>query len=659
MISLSTALSFILDVYNRTTGEEKCCLRNMIYRSFDVLVLVLSPNFNVGANDKSKLLKYDVDLHILRIIHRLLSDEEPCLLSSVIKSINRDAISSLLQLISGESGPAFLRVLAAALLETLLSKKVISAIIHEPFSPSLRSSIPKLSALDMILRTASFPHPQDMSKGNGVISCCLRIIVASVPYCSEWVLKQNWKFLVRIMHDRRANLRILSIILLADIFRLFRSHGKWSKADSGSSVEPVEGLADSLMHVAADNFECSMVRVLATRILIKERLMPNQSVHKVLSCCTSIINEPLKLLSLKSITQALDIIFDCCDTYPEETFSLVRTFNIFPKIVSLLKPESFEDSLNAIAMRAHVVALKEQEGTKFHYSSWMKAWEVFEQTFSWHFVCAISSTTRLTHKLCASSGISQNPGFILPSVASNIAANLARPRKLHYIPKSDAILFAYRSQADFICSIIFSNPFKNPDESPINGFFSERIVYTAQRLLKEICENIKSLKKISSNYIQSLTSILRLLSFCLESEDCRANMSLGDPLNKSSWSSEANNLFNTLTECRYLLQSLNTEKSHRRCSLMYQMDIVIALFLKYSQCAKVALVASEMNSSVLKGLLLEIRQHLLGRNVKDSELGPLRLLKAKSTAKARISSSRQIECPSPIAVNEFPAENKW
>lgn len=660
MITVSSVLSFASHVYFKSSAEGRSSICGLIYRSFDLMALMLNASFNTGVDAKSKLVKFDVEYLVLKLLYEVFSREESDIPLPVAKSINRDTFHSFVHLLSDELEPSFVRIMAAALVEKLIIKLVPWSTIHEPLAPSLRTSLPKISALDKINRTAAFPRPSDVSRGLGTISCCMRIIIAAVDDSAEWVVKQNWNYLLRLMHDRSATVRALSLHLLSAILRTFRSLRIDLNVAFEGSTEGPNRLKHSVLNIVSDPFECTIVRLLGSRTLLQEKLIESQELHKVLSCCSAALSEPDRgLVSSKSVSLAVDIMSECYDTYPSEMSSLLRSLNILPRVFNMYKVESWKDYVNAVASRAQFTALADEERPDFSGSWWMVTWQFYKRSSHAEFTSVIAAATRFLHKLFTSNDPSLCPDFLLTNIVSYVVLRLSLAAKTENSKKGRFDLIAFRAQADFLCLMLNYRAKSDSDLASLIGPSSGRILSSSLKFVCGIIEKIEIAKTCSQENLQSMSSILRILGILIECKESRACLGLGDAVTNSIWSVEADSLFHKLLRCRSIFQSSSRGRSPEVQRISYQLDATIALFLKRSRNAKIAVFESKLHLNTLETMLRDVRLHILGKFVDACSDAASHTLKSKAFGQSKISAlpgdSRNFES---VEV-EVPKGSRW
>ena len=286
----------------RTSSHSMGNFRNRsidIDDSVDSVVNLMVDSYSEErAKSASKVLQfaqYSVQLTLLEIMHELLSSTFS--VGILIESLLSQAwiISNMCTLSCDESSPTSLRSASASCLERL----VPNGSMWNIFSGSgaeMRSGTGlskddnyinqlKVSPADQVFRCCMMLRTPDSFYNTAALRGNLRLLLtclrAEATRCSElgidvgsmesqkdgpniWWVGKNWTWLLRLIHDRRGDFRLLALEILDIVIRQAVIHGE----DEGSRIPNTLSPYEALHHILMDSSECAVVKQVAGRILL-------------------------------------------------------------------------------------------------------------------------------------------------------------------------------------------------------------------------------------------------------------------------------------------------------------------------------------------------------------------------------------------------------
>lgn len=647
---------FIGDCFEIITGHLSCILSTNV-----VAVKTYKKSISKDAQvelDNSILV---TQASLLTLMNSLLSiswPESPLYDSLSISSLPR----SLAFVASSELFNSHIRSSAASSLEYAIKFYHGWNEIHAPLSESEKDFVDSYSItpIDSITRSIKLIRTPDSMFGTSALVGSLRVLyvfLQSIPIKNRSdasIINSDWKWMLRLAYDRRADIRLLSLKILSIVipyspFNKDESHLVSSNESNYSGIESNSWPPYQFVeHIMMDVSECSAVRIAAMEILVNSISSNYINATDNEVYVGRIMTAMLEFLTIDNTNSNLSAIRSCLSSLMtlindddieaprnKEIIGVLKLLKLLPIIISTLHPDLL-NSLNQtvkkrvllgseIDLPSDRIFVKKTSPSRistccYRNNGWKNLWNVINNDESFLSIRCIQTTTcRFFQSIEFLDSILFDQCLVNSSLVSSIITNLTSDSYFNEnskIWKRNLNYTNYTSLSDLLAITIKREIINKKTQAnyKVDSFFSfEKYLNMScnislpMNLLSSISSQLNTIldksfiSSINSNksHVSSLiTSNLRLLCYMMSDSLWRNMLQLGGPFEGCPLNSIVKNLVLTLVNLRVLfIDQTILFNSTLTTTLISRIDVSMSLIMQYSYPVRLLMMEDVISTS--------------------------------------------------------------
>lgn len=476
------------------------------------------------------------------------------------------------------------------------------------------------SSIDVMLRVVKLLRVPDSLIGSGIVTIALRILslyLKSVLASGEGLgLGLDWKWLVKLCYDRRAEVRALCLELIDLILTIEKTidNRRFGLQDTAplTNEETDDNINwpphDTLKLIVLDKNEAGSVRVMAAKVLVKHSTTSQSAglVGQIVMSLYDTLDLSSPRANVSSIRESLGIIALLLSSMATaaETLKCLISMKVLPQIISILNP-NFPTLMQQLAKSR--VSLKHSNSKLLNYG-WGLLWREYLKENEQNLVLCFASVAKIIVLLSKISIDSNNNYFtqcvtLTPVIPNAILAmsNLTNSLSGDYASFS----YAYSSLADLVTQAISlqindKNKVLHLEKSNSQSstvILIESIAYQLELAGALIQEAIDLGIEVIQSSAFLITSTTRLLSHVLSIKFWENALDI-----KDGHRSMKSVLLSALITLKSFLSALLPSVTSTRLTL--QVDVTISLLLQKSNSSEASVIDEDNNESFYSDLVI-------------------------------------------------------